>query len=794
MSTNICSEKLEQYNFHRSRLIDFCDKADKELKKAAEIQKRPDNYKNPAEKLKADTYTLVLIGAFQSGKSTLFNYLCDGWELSPVGPGGGGIRTSGCQVTAHPIKEGEKERAEITWRSPAELLSALGSCLIEYFEEPSSPYTLTEKEVNLASEQDRAKLAGFAVQKLTDPEEKLSDNDRELLRFTLIVCKFYDQFAACCSSGKSTCSLEDSVKLSSYPQDWCSKWQYIEETQDWSLPGFTADEVNFAFCGGVELFLDSPILRSLGCSIIDCPGLFISKWDTDIATRCIREANAILYMFGGNKALTQEDLAALKTAVQLGGRHKIIFGANLHVARVQWDNILQNAIIPTLKTNGFDNPVVHNFHSAIALRSRELMLCEYDMLSPMSEAAIKLDISLGKKDMEVIKFLRRQLDKHISNLTNWDEGLEDYKDDYNALDQLSGVPAFVSSANEFVVRNRAVSILVHEGTQQISDALQLASAELGQKVELLEKDVKQAREILDGEEAALKEFQRSRKLYEDNITNALKSSEDALKKHYESRVVQKLADHKEKLIDITLKEMPNEIAAFFIDKNKRCKKYSAAVGEVLKSVLEEIRKEILAGFTGLSAFVAYKDAYEGNRNKLLQEAEAFKELKGLASINPQFPESFVDSVHGMSLPQAEKLMEEVCSQKDKFWTLIWAILTFGLLKGFKNYTKRAEAIVEKFLNEFQKMTFDQLWKCMDQDTPAGPMKALNNSLNDFSKCFNEAEKIVRRNLDGAKSLLDDVECKADVVPTYKQLSAELLQLKDECGKLEARVREDFPSS
>lgn len=794
MSTNICSEKLEQYNFHRSRLIDFCAKADKALKKAAEIQKRPDNYENPADKLKADTYTLVLIGAFQSGKSTLFNYLCDGRELSPVGPGGGGIRTSGCQVTAHPIKEGEKERAEITWRSPAELLSALGSCLIEYFEEPSSPYTLTEKEVNLASEQDRAKLAGFAVQKLTAPEEKLSDNDRELLRFTLIVCKFYDQFAACCSSGKSTCSLEESVKLSSYPQDWCSKWQYIEKTQDWSLPGFTADEVNFAFCGGVELFLDSPILRSLGCSIIDCPGLFISKWDTDIATRCIKEANAILYMFGGNKALTQEDLAALKTAVQLGGRHKIIFGANLHVARVQWDNILQNAIIPTLKTNGFDNPVVHNFHSAIALRSRELMLCEYDMLSPMSKAAIKLDIALGKKDMEVIKFLRRQLDKHISNLTNWDESLDDYKDDYNALDQLSGVPAFVSSANEFVVRNRAVSILVHEGTQQISDSLQLASAELGQKVELLEKDVEQAREILDGEEAALKEFQSSRQLYENNITNALTTSEVALEKLYKSRVAQKLADRKEKLIGITLKEMPGEITKLFIDKNKRCKKYSAAVGGVLKKVLEELREEILVKFMWLTPVVAYKDAYEGNRNKLLQEAEAFKELKGLTSINPQFPESFVDSVHGMSLPQAEKLMEEVCSQKDKFWTLIWDILTFGLFSAFSNNTKRAEAIVDKFLDNFMKMTFVQLWKCMHQKNPPGPMKALNNSLTDFKNCFNEAEEIVRRNLDGAKSLLDDVECKADVVPTYKQLSAELLQLKDECGKLEARVREDFPSS
>ena len=794
MSTNICSEKLEQYNFHRSRLIDFCAKADKALKKAAEIQKRPDNYENPADKLKADTYTLVLIGAFQSGKSTLFNYLCDGRELSPVGPGGGGIRTSGCQVTAHPIKEGEKERAEITWRSPAELLSALGSCLIEYFEEPSSPYTLTEKEVNLASEQDRAKLAGFAVQKLTDPEEKLSDNDRELLRFTLIVCKFYGQFAARCSSGKSTCSLEESVKLSSYPQDWCSKWQYIEETQDWSLPGFTADEVNFAFCGGVELFLDSPILRSLGCSIIDCPGLFISKWDTDIATRCIKEANAILYMFGGNKAMTQEDLAALKTAVQLGGRHKIIFGANLHVARVQWDNILQNAIIPTLKMNGFDNPVVHNFHSAIALRSRELMLCEYDMLSPMSEAAIKLDIALDKEDMEVIEFLRSQLNQHISNLTRGKMNLANFADDYNVLDQFSGVPAFVSSANEFVVRNRAVSILVHEGTQQISDSLQLASAELGQKVELLEKDVATASKILAEETAALEKFKKSRDLYEKNILNALNTSETAIKKHYKTKVTTKLEAHKEALITITMDKMPGALALPFIDKNKRIKEYSTEVGEVLKSVLEEIRREILKEFTTLPAFVEYKDLYERNRNRLLQDAEAFNELKGLASINPQFPESFVNSVHGMLLPQAEKLMEEVFNQQGGFWNFIWHILAFGLFLPFTNNKARAKAIVENFLNDFQEMTFDQLWKCMHQDTPAGPMKALNNSLSDFKNCFNEAEKIVRRNLDGAKSLLADVKRTADVVPTYKQLSAGLLQLKDECGKLEARVREDFPSS
>ena len=186
-------------------------------------------------------------------------------------------------------------------------------------------------------------------------------------------------------------------------------------------------------------------------------------------------------------------------------------------------------------------------------------------------------------------------------------------------------------------------LLVHEGTQQISDSLQLASAELSQKVELLEKNVATASKKLSKKTAALEKFKKSRVLYEKNITNALKTSEAALKKHYELRVTQKIDERKEALITITMDKMPTLLALPFINQYERSKEYSAEVGEVFKRVLEEIRQEILKEFTTLPGFVAYKDAYEENCNKLLQEAEAFNELKGLASINPQFPESFVNS-------------------------------------------------------------------------------------------------------------------------------------------------------
>ena len=282
ISSNIGSEKLAQYNYHRSRLIDLCDKAQASLEQAQNIQKRSTPYGTPADKLRADSYTLVLIGAFQSGKSTLFNYLCDGRELSPVGPNGGGLRTSGCKVIARPIPEGDEERAVITWRKPEELLAALGTTLIKYYEKPSSAAALTAKEVDLDNGEDRDKLASFAIKELTNPGASLSGEERELLRFTLVVCRFYKQFAEKCKAGASTSTPEAAVAFTSYPQDWEKKWVLTKEQDNWKeLSEFAEEEVNFAFCGGVELYIDSPVLRSIGCSIIDCPGLFISKWDTE---------------------------------------------------------------------------------------------------------------------------------------------------------------------------------------------------------------------------------------------------------------------------------------------------------------------------------------------------------------------------------------------------------------------------------------------------------------------------------------------------------------------------------
>ena len=820
IQTCIRSEKLEHYNYHRTRLLDLCAKSDELLKKAQCAQKRHEAFSTPADKLKADTYTLVLIGAFQSGKSTLFNYLCDGRELSPVGPGGGGLRTSGCMVTAHPLPEGDKERAIITWRKPEELLSALGTTLIKYYDKPTSFTCLTSREVNLDNEADRRRLAELAVQELCKEGATLSNSEKELLRFTLVVCRFYNDFADSCKQGSTTCTPDEAVVLTSYPQDWANKWLTTQQEGSWyELPQFSSEEVNFAFCAGVELFLDSAILRDIGCSIIDCPGLFISKWDTEIAERCIREANAILYMFAGNKSLTQEDVEALKECVRLGGSHKMIFGANVRVSLDNWTRLLEQGVLPTLKLNGFDNPVVHNFHSAIALRSREWLYQQNNMLSESSQAAIEYDIQLTGKPMSVEAYLRKELNKYISTYTNFEESLQDYEDNCNALDKLSGVPAFVGAASNHVVQTRATSVLIHEGTRQLRASLTQAVAEMEQQIELLDKDVADARTILEEEQEKLRDFQRNRELHESAITrlcneaigqiyerfNAdidklIQAKEEEIikitKGHIPAAGQMKAADWWNKGIDIFNERFKTEILSNWRveDRQDLSLKYAEKLGALLSEVLTQVKAEVERELPSSNAVRTLKDEFDSRRLSLMKQISSFKHVGSIAELTPVFPDDYSSSISAMAIPTATQLLQNTFSETDNFGEWIWNILTFGLKHFFFTRDAWAREISETFLPEFKKKTEDSLKNCMEQTNPDGPISVLRGTLGSFKSSFITAEKRIQSTLHEAEVLLNNAVHSADIIPVLKSISKDIDKVLVELEQMESDIRADFPSA
>lgn len=790
---NIHSAQLEQYNYHRARLIDLCSKAEADLEKAQEIQKRFEPYGTPADKLKADTYTLVLIGGFQSGKSTLFNYLCDGRELSPAGPNGGGIRTSGCMVTAHPIQEGGAERAVITWRKPEELLAALGTSLIKYYEEPTTFSCLTPAEVNLDNAEDREKLAGFAIKELTSPS--LKDEDTELLRFTLIICRFYDLFAERCKANIMECRPSESVKITSYPQAWGKKWAAIQENETWrELPDFSEEDIQFVFCGGVELFLDSAILRDIGCSVIDCPGLYISKWDTEIATQCIKEANAILYMIEGDKALSQEGVRAIEECKRLGGAHKIIFGANLKKTPAQWQNTLEDGVLPKLKNQGFKSPEVHNFHAAIALRSRELMYTQYGQLPEESQMEIEACIRKSKEPMEIEDYLRQQLNFFIFNLTGGKQNLENYNGKYQALEKLSGVPDFVGAASDHVVRTRATSVLIHEGTRQLQASLSQAKAEMGQKIELLESDVDNAQKELKEKENALMEFMKTRESHENSLSAELGQAEKAIYAFYKQKIYQAIDNRYNELVAITQKIMPNNVQLLWVDRNALIQQYINEVGQVLSQCLEEVRNDILNSFATLSAVTNLRQAFDGHRRELMKALQSFKQIGSLAGMSFDFPTEFKDSVLGMVLSKTGLVISRAIEAQGGAWNWIWTILTVGVYVSVQKTRERAECIVNQYINDFKRNALDELKACMEQPDPAGPIKILQNTRSEFSAHFIKAEKEIEAALQTAENMLNAEQDKAAIIPALQKLIATTDAQLQECQQMEADIRADFQGS
>lgn len=418
---------------------------------------------------RARHFTLALMGEFQNGKSTLFNYLCDGRELSPMGKG---ISTSCCRVAAHALRDAqETEHAYVQWRSEGELRS-----LIENALSGDKVTYLNHAEPLLAEKLLKAPNA---------PATTDFRAQRDMLRFALLAAHFYPKYAHLCRREKSRRSLQQAVQLASYPTDWEELWVKVRAAGGRLKGIFTKETAAFVFCRGIDLYLHSPMLSALGCSVVDSPGFFSSEWDTRIANECAREASSILYILNGKNSLSEPELAQLKNLP----KDKIIFATNLHTDRKNWKRIMEKSINPRLSEPGLDfvNPVVHEFHAAMALRARELHLLQMHRLPEMSRAAIEHDIKQRNRTCDadtLSEYLEKRLKRYAETLAGDDDVNEAEPSD---LELESGVPNMLSAVIQEVLRRhkerslacvkaynavRLVDSLLHRLIKDCKDALE----------------------------------------------------------------------------------------------------------------------------------------------------------------------------------------------------------------------------------------------------------------------------------------------------------------------------------
>lgn len=790
--TIFTSQKQENYKLAKEKLMQFLTHADTPFAESSRLLDIPreDSVSAIADKVGNDIFSLVLIGAFQSGKSTLFNYLCDGRELSPVGPGGGGIRTSGCRISAHCIEEDAEEYALISWRSADELLRSLGNKLLPYYAEKrgaSGADYLTEQIVNLHDAAERNQLAEYAWTQLK--EGKLSGDEQELLRFTLLVCHFFPEFAARSESGVSRHSVQDVVKLTSYPQNWKALWRAAMASGD--LSAFQG-LVSFAFVAGCDFYLDSAVLRNLGCSVTDCPGLFISKWDTTIAEQCIRQADALLYMFAGDKALTMEDVKALRACVDMGGEYKMLFGANLRISRGQWARIEEESVLPDLKDNGFSNPVIHPFHSGIALRAREQFLLNRGWLDSVSQQGIDLDIRLdsdfdasGDAAADRRNYLKKMLDKYIFNLTNGKENLSNYNEaDGQSLETLSGVPDFITSAKDYVVKHKAPSLLQHQGIEVVLRELNNTRNALITKRDWLSSDTETARRNLEALGQQLRELCENKEHACVNICNSIKQHEGEIMQYFVDTMSGVIDTKRHEIMQLFIDNRPGTVEALFgaYDEAELAGNFARGLESVFQEGLNEVKKKVKSDFNSLPAFQEIRRTFEHERNRLVKDVKELKGVPNLQLMNVQLPDNWEQIAAATVVPDSEEIQGCLVDGFALWVDAVITILTFGFYKIWLNEHARAEAFADEYLPQFKEKFAGLLWKVMY--TPGAPMQTIWDAYDMFSSSFESALQQANRLKESAERELAGKDT-AERQSLIAEMHAAVLQTEEKLREAEA---------
>ncbi len=297
---------------------------------------------------------IAFLADFQCGKSTFFNLLCGGLEVSPRG---NGVRTSSTIVEAS-YAPPEEAGSEIVWKSNADLAQ-----IIDLAFPDDAPKSLAGWRLLYARSRNRFWRA------LADAGDAV-----ELRRVAIALLETAGAPELDAIRGKT--SVQDFKALRPYvryPGDWTARWAT-------ATPGnfpFRPQECVFLFVGRVCCKVPSDYLRESGATIVDCPGLDSNAYETAIAEAALDEADLVCCLLDGAKAIGEPGVARIKAICKTLGktRQDFFFALNLRqpIGLTQ-ETIIQDCVEKFKSAGVFATPLraedIHPFHARLALQSR----------------------------------------------------------------------------------------------------------------------------------------------------------------------------------------------------------------------------------------------------------------------------------------------------------------------------------------------------------------------------------------------------------------------------------------
>ena len=455
-----------------------------------------DELEETVEKLKRNSFEIVLVGEFQGGKSTTFDTICDGREISPRGSG---IKTSACKISAQAIPADRPEWAKLHWKSDEELmLTMLDIVKQNLIESPEEYEVFSQKDddgkeiIPSLSDPSVFALAEKAIAAEWNAYEEnrsgyTKDNTGrlDLLQISTLILRFFNRVELASMRKKDSIEIEDLKSLVVFPERWDIRWESGGAGTAWEF-----SEIRFVFLGAVDCYIHCENLERLGCVITDCPGLFAGPWDTAVARSAMMRADAILYLLNGEKSVTEPELRVLSEIAKTQQSHKVFFAKNAKRAHDQ--------IVKDLRPNDFAKISQHGFH----LESEESIGVFQALLAFYSRSKLDLKSSKALSTAVVTYLDLNLLDRE--DMSKIQELLSNPLKLYEA----SNINAVLEKIETEIVTKKFESILVKGGTEMALKTLEVINGDLEEKEVAAEKDLASVEREVEAARTKLKEFQK----------------------------------------------------------------------------------------------------------------------------------------------------------------------------------------------------------------------------------------------------------------------------------------------
>ena len=507
----VAVQESDRYIAYRDRLVTFLDEF---LSKGIDVNGEHSRDLSAIRKrLHEDQFEIALIGEFQGGKSTTFNLLCDGREISPRGLNGGGIKTSAAVISAQNIdgdetRDGLNEWAEVCWLSKEEMKRRIMDVLAPYAEVNADKQEIVSEEPDFSPEEIKELLESVWSK---NPQ----GDELELLRIaTLQFRLLYNSNLERLTSRKIV-AVNEFQSLVRFPQNWEARWAGKLDAD------FSEEECLFSIVDRVNVHIHSEFLARIGCRITDCPGLFVSRWDTERAEDVMRHSNAIWYLLNGSKQIGDSDKRALQRIKDFKWMDKCFFSINRRKSKASSEAILKEDAA-MLEALDFHPEHIFMYDAFLAFRIAQITfaykgMSERDLECLAEESRGKNILSDVLNDLKTNPYkceqaLKKMIRKHL--ITQDEDGLADELEEVEAISSEfrerllceSGINDILPAIEKLIINQGARSILITNGTQKCIDVLTHLQGDLSQKENAATKTLEQARKEAENARGKLSAF------------------------------------------------------------------------------------------------------------------------------------------------------------------------------------------------------------------------------------------------------------------------------------------------